>query len=132
MHVCRLVVFQVAFSLSFDVESPAQVATRVPYQAPARKPGHGAGHGGADAGESGAGGGGAAGIGASVPVIGGVLSALSGAVLNPVHFLEQLAALAEKTADLAETALGGGPAPSAGGLSMQLWPAHITIVLYIL
>lgn len=111
--------FHVAFSLSIDARTPAQVATRVPYQAPARKPGHGAGPGGAEAGESGAGGGGAAGIGASVPVIGGVLSALSGAVLNPVHFLEQLATLAEKTADLAESALGGGPAPSAGGVSIQ-------------
>ncbi|GFR46532.1 hypothetical protein Agub_g8123, partial [Astrephomene gubernaculifera] len=34
--------------------------------------------------------------------------------LNPVHFLEQLAALAERTADLAENALGGG---GGGGAS---------------
>ncbi|GIM04901.1 hypothetical protein Vretimale_9393 [Volvox reticuliferus] len=78
---------------------------------PTRRPGRGPTRQGVADGAAGGGG------GQEYGALGGVRSLLSD--LNPVHFLEQLAALAERTADLAESALGGGaggggPGPGGG------------------
>ncbi|KAG2428861.1 hypothetical protein HYH02_014272 [Chlamydomonas schloesseri] len=76
-----------------------------------RRPGGAVTRGGPGGVGAGAGGGGGGGGGR---LVGGVRSLLSD--LNPVHFLEQLSALAERTADFAENALGGNlsmpPAPN--------------------
>eukprot|EP00198_Chlamydomonas_reinhardtii_P011037 XP_001700374.1 component of the exocyst complex [Chlamydomonas reinhardtii] len=76
-----------------------------------RRPGAAAARVGAGGGGDGKGPGGGGGGGGGR--VGGVRGLLSD--LNPVHFLEQLSALAERTADFAENALGGNLSMPPGG-----------------
>lgn len=84
-----------------------------------RRPGAAAARVGAGGGGDGKGPGGGGGGGGGR--VGGVRGLLSD--LNPVHFLEQLSALAERTADFAENALGGNLSmPPGGWVGRGCWP----------